>query len=74
MYLESGFLLLAGLTCGILAAAVVVLPHGLTGGASLPVGSLAGMLCTVALVGLAAGLFAVRATLKAPMISALRGD
>ncbi len=74
VYLESGFLLLAGLTCGILAAAVVVLPHGLTGGASIPVGSLAGMLCTVALVGLAAGLFAVRATLKAPMISALRGD
>jgi hypothetical protein len=71
---ENAFLLVGGLLVGIVAAAVAVLPHVIRGGASLPLGYLAAVFALILVVGLAAGLFAVRATLKAPLIQALRGS
>lgn len=72
--LENLVLLLGGLAIGLAAALVAVAPHLLEGGARIPWQSLAGTLALVVLVGLLAGLAAVRATLRAPLLPALRGD
>jgi hypothetical protein len=72
--IENSLLLLGGLAVGIFAALVAVLPHWLGGGASVPWLSLAGTLATVLFVGLLAGLLAVRATLRAELIPALRAE
>jgi len=72
--IENAVLLGGGLGAGVLAAAVAVLPHFLLGGAAIPMTWLAGTLGLVLGVGLLAGLSAVRATLRAPILSALRGD
>ena len=72
--IENGLLLLAGLGCGVLAALVAVLPHLLSGAASVPWGSLCGTLLVVLGAGLIASLGAVRAVLTAPLLSALRGE
>jgi ABC-type antimicrobial peptide transport system permease subunit len=72
--IENALLLVGGLAVGILAALVAVLPHWLGGGASVPWVSLAATLALVLLVGLAAGLVAVRATLRAELLPALREE
>ena len=72
--LENVFLLLAGLLVGVVAALMTVLPHMLGGGARVPVVELATMLAIVLLVGLAAGLLAARATLRVPVLAALREE
>jgi putative ABC transport system permease protein len=72
--LENAALLIAGLGIGIVAALVTLLPHLLTGGAAIPWGSLGVMLTLVLAVGLLAGMTAVRAVLRAPLLSALRGN
>ncbi|HQU42536.1 MAG TPA: ABC transporter permease, partial [Pirellulales bacterium] len=72
--LENGLLLLSGLAVGVLAALVAVWPHLVTGGASLPWLSLGTTLLLVLVVGLTAGLIAVRATLATPLLPALRGE
>jgi ABC-type lipoprotein release transport system permease subunit len=72
--LENAALLVGGLGVGILAALVAILPHLLAGGAAIPWGTLAATLSLVLLVGLAAGTSAVRATLRAPLLPALRGE
>jgi len=72
--LENSLLLLAGLSIGVLAALITTVPHVIFGGATVPVGTLAIMLGVVFVVGILTGLLAVRATLKAPLIPALRGD
>ncbi|MEX2114570.1 MAG: ABC transporter permease [Pirellulales bacterium] len=72
--IENSLLLLAGLAVGVFAALVAVLPHWLSGGASVPWLSLAATLSTVLVVGLLAGLFAVRATLRAELLPALREE
>ena len=71
---ENTLLLAGGLLLGTIAAAVAVLPHILSGGASVPWLQTVAMLAAIFVVGFAAGLIAVRATLKAPLIQALRGD
>ena len=72
--LENGLLLVAGLAAGVVAAAVAVLPHLFGGGASIPWGSLAGTLALVLAVGVTAGLAAVRAVLRTPLLAALRQE
>jgi ABC-type antimicrobial peptide transport system permease subunit len=72
--LENAMLLAAGLACGVLSAAVAVLPHLWTGSASIPWASLAATLGLVLAVGLAAGWAAVRSAIRAPLLAALRGD
>jgi ABC-type antimicrobial peptide transport system permease subunit len=71
--LENASLLIAGLTIGIVAALVTLLPHLLAGGASIPWLSLAATLAIVLCAGLLAGLASVRAALRAPLLAALRG-
>jgi ABC-type antimicrobial peptide transport system permease subunit len=71
--LENLLLLLAGLTTGTLAALLSTVPHMLLGGARVPLLDLAVMLGVVLAVGLATGWIAVRATLRAPVLAALRG-
>lgn len=72
--LENIVLLIGGLLTGIIAALLAVLPHVFFGAASVPWSGLAMMLSTVFVVGLIAGFATVRATLRAPLLAALRGD
>lgn len=72
--LENGMLLVGGLGAGTLAALVALLPHFFSGGATIPWPSLGGTLLLVLLVGLIAGLAAVRTVLAAPLVPALRGE
>jgi hypothetical protein len=46
----------------------------LLGAARVPLGDLAMMLGVVLLAGIATGFIAVRATLRAPLVAALRGE
>jgi ABC-type antimicrobial peptide transport system permease subunit len=70
---ENCFLLLMGLLIGVGAALLSVAPH-VAGGSDVRWLALAGLLACVLLVGLLAGLFAVIATLRAPLILALRKE
>jgi putative ABC transport system permease protein len=72
--LENTFLLLGGLSIGIFAALLSVLPHMLIGGAFIPLVDLTVMLTLVLTAGLLSGLLAARATLRAPLLAALRGE
>lgn len=72
--LENLVLLLGGLATGTLAALLSVLPHMFLGGAHVPLLELAVMLGVVLIVGIVTGLLAVRATLRAPLLAALRGE
>jgi ABC-type antimicrobial peptide transport system permease subunit len=72
--LENLALLVGGLGIGAVAALLAVLPHMFLGGASVPLRDLAVMLVVVLAVGAASSLFAVRATLQAPLLAALRGE
>lgn len=72
--LENLVLLVGGLGLGILAALLVVLPQILLGPAQLPLADLAGLLGIVLAIGIATAMIAVRATLRAPLVSALRGE
>jgi putative ABC transport system permease protein len=72
--LENVLLLCGGLALGVLAALVAILPHLLAGGAGIPWLSLILTLGSVLVVGTLAGLLAVRATLRAPLLPALRGE
>ena len=72
--LENMLLLLGGLATGALAALFAVLPHVIFGDAAAPGMDLAVMLAIVLTVGMVSGLVAIRATLRAPILPALRGD
>jgi ABC-type antimicrobial peptide transport system permease subunit len=72
--LENLVLLVGGLALGTIAALVAVLPQMVLGAAHVPLGDLAAMLGVVLVAGVATGLIAVRATLRAPVVAALRGE
>lgn len=72
--LENSALLIGGLAVGSLAALVALLPHLVSGSVAIPWGSLGGTLLAVLVVGLVAGLAAVRTVLAAPLLSSLRGE
>jgi hypothetical protein len=72
--LENAALLVAGLAGGVVAALVAVLPHLFTRGASFPWLWLGATLTLVLAVGLLAGLAAVRAAMKAPILGTLREE
>jgi len=72
--IENLVLLGAGLGCGVLAAAMAVLPHLLRRAASIPFASLGATLGLVLVVGLVASLAAVHAAVAAPLLSALREE
>ncbi len=70
---ENCYLLALGLGVGLVAALASVAPHHSGGGAELWL-RLAALLLVVVLVGLGAGALAVRATLRAPLVPALRHE
>jgi putative ABC transport system permease protein len=72
--LENIMLLLAGLAAGVVAALLAVVPHMFGGGASVPFQSLGVMLLIVFIVGIIAGTWAARATMRVPLLSALREE
>jgi ABC-type antimicrobial peptide transport system permease subunit len=71
---ENGFLLLVGLAAGAVSALLAVAPHLIGGAGGVPWANLAALLGLVLLVGLMAGALAVAATLRAPLIPALRRE
>ena len=71
---ENGFLLVFGTVTGALTALLAVLPHLLSGMAEPPWSSLLGTLLAIVAVGLLAGAAAVGATLKTPLVPALRRE
>ncbi|MGM0486021.1 MAG: FtsX-like permease family protein [Planctomycetota bacterium] len=74
LLLENVLLLLFGLAAGIVAAMLAVLPHMFSGGAAVPFSELAAMLAIVLVVGMVAGWIAARATLRVPLLAALREE
>ncbi len=72
--LESATLLVLGLGVGAVSALAAVLPHLLLGGAQFPLVSLLGTLGLVLVAGLLATLFAVRESMRTPILAALRGS
>jgi ABC-type antimicrobial peptide transport system permease subunit len=71
---ENGFLLLAGLVAGTVAALLSVLPYVLAEGTTIHWRNLALLLGLVPIVGLAAAALAVFSTLRAPLVPALRRE
>jgi ABC-type antimicrobial peptide transport system permease subunit len=71
---ENAVLLVGGLAIGLISALVAVAPHLVDRSAAIPWLSLAGTLSLVLFVGLSAGWLAVRASLAAPLLPALRGE
>ena len=75
--LENALLLISGLATGTIAAALAVLPHKFTGEASIPtelLRDLSLMLLAVLVVGLVSSIVSVRASLRVPVLAALRGE
>jgi hypothetical protein len=71
---ENLFLLGLGLLAGTLTALLSVAPHVLSGNGQVPWLRLGLLLGLVVVVGLAAGSLALRATLRAPLLPALRRE
>jgi ABC-type antimicrobial peptide transport system permease subunit len=75
--LENILLLVGGLATGTIAALLAVLPHKFTGDASIPADLLRDlglMLLAVLVVGLLSSVASVRASLRVPVLAALRGE
>jgi ABC-type antimicrobial peptide transport system permease subunit len=71
---ENAFLLAVGLGIGTLAALLSVAPHVAFGAGTVPWSRLLFLLLLVLLAGLASGTLAVVATLRAPLLPALRKE
>ena len=71
---ENAFLLVFGVLIGTVAALLAVAPHLLSGEANTPWFSLSVTLLVILVVGLAAGGVAVAATLRSPIVPALRSE
>ena len=71
---ENASLLGAGLLLGAVGAVIAIAPHMIVTGARVPWPYLAGVLAAVFIVGLTSSITSVRATLRAPVIGALRGE
>jgi hypothetical protein len=71
---ENGFLLALGLICGVTCALLAVAPHLRTHAGEMPWTQLLAMLALVIVAGMSSSALAVRATLRVPMLSALREE
>lgn len=70
---ENAFVLLVGLTAGVLAAGASVAPH-VAGGGAVPWGRLLGLLGLVLAVGLGVTVAATAGVLRVPVVPALRRE
>jgi putative ABC transport system permease protein len=72
---ENLTLLLVGMAIGVVAAMISIMPLFVTGEATLrPLVRVAGLLIGVVVVGFIAGALAIRSTLRAPIVPALRSE
>ena len=71
---ENAYLLVLGLLCGTICAAVAILPAISSRGGILPFGSIGVLLVLVFVVGLTASLLAAVAAFRAPLLQALRAE
>jgi hypothetical protein len=71
---ENAVLLVGGLAIGAIAAGVALLPQWGPQAAGVPWATLAALLAIIAVAGLAAGWWATRSALRAPIVPALRGE
>ncbi len=71
---EHGWLLLAGLGCGVVAALLAVLPVLVSPGAEVPVTTIVVMLAAIFVSGLAWTLLATFLALRGPLLSVLREE
>ena len=71
---ENGLLLGGGLTIGVFAAAVALIPHWLPHDARVPWTTVIALLATIGLVGTFAAWLATSRALAAPIVPALRGN
>lgn len=70
---ENAFILICGLAAGAGSAFLATSPNFFIRGASLPWGSLAGLLALVFATGMLASIFAVRSAARLPIVTTLRG-
>ena len=71
---EHALLMCWGLLIGTIAALIAMGPHLLTSGADVPWSGIVGLLVAVLLIGLLTATFAIRAAVRTPILSTLRGD
>jgi hypothetical protein len=71
---ETAALLIIGVGCGALCAAVVVIPHALLSGLRPPIFEPIGFVIAIIGFGLIAGLAAVRQVMRLPLLESLRAD
>jgi ABC-type antimicrobial peptide transport system permease subunit len=71
---ENVALLVGGLACGVIAAAIAVVPHAVSGGAGVPWAWLGGTPAVVLAVGVLTGAVVVRRVLRMPILASLRGE
>jgi ABC-type lipoprotein release transport system permease subunit len=74
VFTENAALLILGLATGGLSALLAIAPHASTSPGDIPWWSIGATLVLVLLVGLAAGTVALIATLRAPLLPALRAE
>jgi ABC-type antimicrobial peptide transport system permease subunit len=74
VFVEMFLLLACGLLVGVVSALASVLPHMFSAGVRPPLVALGGWLLVILVTGMLAGVFAVRRTINAPVVSALRGE
>ena len=71
---ENAFVLLWGLAAGSLSALIAVAPNLTSRGGDVPLGSLAALLAIVFATGMLAATIAVRAAVRLPIVTTLRGE
>ncbi|MBC8113982.1 MAG: ABC transporter permease, partial [Candidatus Saccharimonas sp.] len=71
---ENAFVLLWGLAAGTLSALIAVAPNLTSRGGDVPLGSLATLLAIVFATGMLAATIAVRAAVRLPIVTTLRGE
>jgi ABC-type antimicrobial peptide transport system permease subunit len=74
VFWENAALLIGGLACGAIAAAIAVVPHAIAGSAGIPWAWLGGTLGVVLAVGLLTGAIVVARVLRMPILASLRGE
>ena len=72
--MQKALLVVAGVLAGLLPALIAIAPHMVRRAHAIPWLSLGWTLALVLAVGMLAGMAAVRAMLRVPLLAALRGD
>ncbi len=71
---ETATLLILGVGCGTLCAAIVVIPHAVLSGLRPPIVEPIGLVIAIIAFGLIAGLIAVRQVIDMPLLESLRSE